>query len=117
PVRLHRTREEELVTVTKHAGRVRMKTGVRADGTIVARQVTAHFNTGAYADIGPRLIKNGGYGTAGPTEIPHVSIDSYAVYTNLPPAGAFRGYGISQAAWAYETQADMRAAERGPEPA
>ena len=116
PVRLALTREEEFVTITKHAVRIRMKTGVRTDGTIVARQVTAHFNTGAYADIGPRLIKNGGYGTAGPTDVPHVSIDSYAVYTNLPPAGAFRGYGISQAAWAYETQADIIAHELGLDP-
>ncbi len=116
PVRLALTREEEFVTITKHAVRVRMKTGLREDGTILAREVTAHFNTGAYADIGPRLIKNGGYGTAGPTEIPHVSIDSYAVYTNLPPAGAFRGYGISQAAWAYETQLDMIAHELGIDP-
>jgi CO/xanthine dehydrogenase Mo-binding subunit len=116
PVRLALAREEEFVTITKHAVRVRMKTGLRADGTIVAREVTAHFNTGAYADIGPRLIKNGGYGTAGPTDIPHVSIDSYAVYTNLPPAGAFRGYGISQAAWAYETQIDMIAHELGLDP-
>jgi CO/xanthine dehydrogenase Mo-binding subunit len=116
PVRLALAREEEFVTITKHAVRVRMKTGLRADGSIVAREVTAHFNTGAYADIGPRLIKNGGYGTAGPTDIPHVSIDSYAVYTNLPPAGAFRGYGISQAAWAYETQIDMIAHELGLDP-
>jgi CO/xanthine dehydrogenase Mo-binding subunit len=116
PVRLALTREEEFVTITKHGVRVQMRTGLREDGTIVAREVTAHFDTGAYADIGPRLIKNGGYGTAGPTDIPHVSIDSYAVYTNLPPAGAFRGYGISQAAWAYETQLDMIAHELGIDP-
>jgi CO/xanthine dehydrogenase Mo-binding subunit len=116
PVRLVLSREEEFVTITKHAVRIRMKTGLRADGTIVARKVTAHFNTGAYADIGPRLIKNGGYGTGGPTDIPNVWIDSYAVYTNLPPAGAFRGYGISQAAWAYETQADMIAERLGLDP-
>lgn len=116
PVRLVLSREEEFVTITKHAVRIRMKTGLRADGTIVARKVEAHFNTGAYADIGPRLIKNGGYGTGGPTDIPNVWIDSYAVYTNLPPAGAFRGYGISQAAWAYETQADMMAERLGMDP-
>jgi CO/xanthine dehydrogenase Mo-binding subunit len=116
PVRLHLSREEEFVTITKHAVRVRMKTGLKRDGTIVARQVTCHFNTGAYADIGPRLIKNGGYGTAGPSPIPNVWIDSYAVYTNLPPAGAFRGYGISQAAWAYETQIDMIADRLGMDP-
>jgi len=107
PVKLHLTREEEFVTITKHGVRIWMKTGLRRDGTIVARQSTCHFNTGAYADIGPRLIKNGGYGTGGPHRIPHVAVDSYAVYTNLPPAGAFRGYGINQAAWAYETQMDM----------
>ncbi len=116
PVKLVLSREEEFVTITKHAVRIRMKTGLRADGTIVARKMTCHFNTGAYADIGPRLIKNGGYGTAGPTDIPNVWIDSYAVYTNLPPAGAFRGYGISQAAWAYETQTDMIAERLGLDP-
>ncbi|MEA2622518.1 MAG: hypothetical protein QOH61_1428 [Chloroflexota bacterium] len=107
PVRLHLTREEEFVTVTKHGVSIRMKTGLSADGKILARQSTCHFNTGAYADIGPRLIKNGGYGTGGPHSIDNVWVDSYAIYTNLPPAGAFRGYGISQAAWAYETQMDM----------
>ena len=48
--------------------------------------------------------------------IPNVWVDSYAVYTNLPPAGAFRGYGISQAAWAYETQMDMIAERLGIDP-
>ena len=116
PVRLHLTREEEFVTVTKHGMQIQMKTGVRNDGTIVARKSTCLFNTGAYADIGPRLIKNGGYGTGGPHHIPNVWVDSYAVYTNLPPAGAFRGYGISQAAWAYETQMDMIAERLGWNP-
>jgi len=116
PVRLHLTREEEFVTITKHGVRVRLKTGLKKDGTIVARQSLCHFNTGAYADIGPRLIKNGGYGTAGPHRIPHVAVDSHAVYSNLPPAGAFRGYGINQAAWAYETQMDMIAERMGIDP-
>jgi CO/xanthine dehydrogenase Mo-binding subunit len=107
PVRLHLSREEEFVTITKHGVRIAMRTGVTRDGRITARQSTCHFNTGAYADIGPRLIKNGGYGTGGPHHIPNVSVDSYAVYTNIAPAGAFRGYGINQAAWAYETQMDM----------
>ena len=75
-----------------------MKTGLDADGTILARKSTCLFNTGAYADIGPRLIKNGGYGTGGPHYIDNVWVDSYAIYTNIVPAGAFRGYGISQAA-------------------
>jgi CO/xanthine dehydrogenase Mo-binding subunit len=116
PVKLHLTREEEFITITKHAMRIRMRTGLRHDGRIIARKSTCHFNTGSYADIGPRLIKNGGYGTGGPHAIPNVWVDSYAVYTNLPPAGAFRGYGISQAAWAYETQMDMIAERLGMDP-
>ena len=116
PVRLHLSREEEFVTVTKHGVDISMRTGVRSDGTILARATTCHFNTGAYAHIGPRLVKNGGFGTGGPHRIAHVSVDSYAVYTNTPPAGAFRGYGINQAAWAYETQMDMIAERLGIDP-
>ena len=116
PVRLHLSREEEFVTITKHAVVIKMKTGLMADGRIVARKSTCYFNTGAYADIGPRLIKNGGYATGGPHAIPNVWVDSYAVYTNHPPAGAFRGYGVSQAAWAYDTQLDMIAIRLGMDP-
>jgi CO/xanthine dehydrogenase Mo-binding subunit len=116
PVRLHLTREEEFVTVTKHAVTIKMKTGLTSDGRILARKSTCYFNTGAYADIGPRLIKNGGYATGGPHDIPNVWVDSYAVYTNVTPAGAYRGYGVSQAAWAYETQMDMIAERMGIDP-
>ncbi len=116
PVKLHLTREEEFVTITKHGVTVVMKTGVGKDMRLVARKATCYFNTGAYADIGPRLVKNGGFGMGGPYDIPNVWVDSYAVYTNRPPAGAFRGYGVSQAAWAYETQMDMIAERLGWDP-
>ncbi len=116
PVRLHLTREEEFLTITKHGVEIRMKTGLTSDGRIVARKSTCLFNTGAYADVGPRLIKNGGFGTGGPHSIPNVWVDSYAVYTNIVPAGAFRGYGITQAAWAYDSQLDMIAERLGLDP-
>lgn len=116
PVRLHLAREEEFITITKHGAAVTLTTGVKADGTIVARKSRCLFNTGAYADIGPRLIRNGGFATAGPHHIPNVAVDSYAVYTNLPPAGAFRGYGVAQAAWAYESQMDTIAERLGIDP-
>ena len=116
PVRLHLTREEEFLTITKHGMRIRMTTGLTRDGLILARKSICHFNTGAYADVGPRLIKNGGYGTGGPHFIPNVWVDSYAVYANIVPAGAFRGYGIPQAAWAYDTQMDMIAERLGMDP-
>ncbi len=116
PVKVELTREEEFVTNRKHQAFVKLRTGVLRDGTIVAREVQALFNAGAYTDISPRLIKNGGYGAVGPYRIPHVHVDSYAVYTNLPSAGAFRGYGVSQGAWAYESQMDIIARELGVDP-
>jgi CO/xanthine dehydrogenase Mo-binding subunit len=116
PVRLHLSREEEFVTITKHAADITLKTAVRADGSILARKSTCYYSTGAYADIGPRLIKNSGYATGGPHAISNMWVDSYALYTNVPPAGAFRGYGVSQAAWAYDSQLDLIAARLGLDP-
>ena len=116
PVRIALTREEDFLTASKHGCTVQLKTGVKRDGTLVAQEATCYFNAGAYADISPRLIKNGGYSTAGPYRIPHVKIDSYAVYTNTVPAGAFRGFGVSQGAWAYESQMDVIAEQLGIDP-
>jgi len=110
PVRLVLSREEVFYTITKHAAMIRMKTGVKNDGTLVARECEIHLDTGAYAEIGPRVAKKSGYTAAGPYKIPHLKIDSYSVYTNKPPAGAFRGFGVSQSAWAVESQMDIIAA-------
>ncbi|NIO06995.1 MAG: molybdopterin-dependent oxidoreductase [Deltaproteobacteria bacterium] len=107
PVRILLSREEVFVTVTKHAAVIRLKTGVKKDGTLVARECEMLFDTGAYAEIGPRVAMKSGYTAAGPYKIPHVKIDSLSVYTNKPPAGAFRGFGVSQSAWAHESQMDM----------
>ncbi len=93
-----------------------MKTGVMNDGTIVAREVETWWNGGAFADIGPRVTQKSGFTAAGPYDIEHVELDSVAVYTNLPPAGAFRGFGIPQLVWAYESQADIIARELGIDP-
>ncbi len=107
PVKLVLTREEGFYTITKHAVSVRLRTGVMRDGRIRARQCQVVWDTGAYADIGPRIVYKSGYTAAGPYRIPHVAIDSYCVYTNKPPAGALRGFGISQLVWAYESQMDI----------
>ncbi|MBI4526871.1 MAG: xanthine dehydrogenase family protein molybdopterin-binding subunit [Deltaproteobacteria bacterium] len=110
PVRLVLSREEVFVTITKHAAVIRMKTGVKNDGTLVARECEVWLDTGAYAEIGPRVAKKSGYTAAGPYRIPNLKIDSLSVYTNKPPAGAFRGFGVSQSAWAHESQMDIIAA-------
>jgi CO/xanthine dehydrogenase Mo-binding subunit len=110
PVRVVLSREEVFYTITKHAAVIRMRTGIKKDGTLVARECEIHLDTGAYAEIGPRVAKKSGYTAAGPYRIPNLKIDSYSVYTNKPPAGAFRGFGVSQSAWAVESQMDIIAA-------
>jgi CO/xanthine dehydrogenase Mo-binding subunit len=110
PVRVVLSREEAFYTITKHGASIRMKTGVKNDGTLVARECEIYLDTGAYAEIGPRVAKKSGYTAAGPYKIPNLKIDSYSIYTNKPPAGAFRGFGVSQSAWAVESQMDIIAA-------
>jgi CO/xanthine dehydrogenase Mo-binding subunit len=83
--------------------------GARSDGTLVAKRVDASIDTGAYADCGPGVAVKIGYSAVGPYRIPNVAVDSRCVYTNLPPAGAFRGFGATQAAWASERALDLLA--------
>lgn len=109
PVRLGLTVEEAFKSVRRAAARYRLKTGVRRDGTLVARECEVHFQLGAYADVGPRVVQKSGYTAGGPYRIPHLAIDTYAVYTNTVTSVAFRGYGVPQLAWAYESQMDMLA--------
>jgi CO/xanthine dehydrogenase Mo-binding subunit len=116
PVRIALTMEEQFVMTTRHAATVRLKTGVGSDGAIVARECDVTWNTGAYADIGPRVAQKTGFTAAGPYNIDHVSINSRCVYTNLPPAGALRGFGVPQVSWAYERHTDIIARELGIDP-
>jgi CO/xanthine dehydrogenase Mo-binding subunit len=113
PVQLVLTREEVFATAVRHAAVVRLRTGVRRDGTLVARQVEAIYDTGAYAHSGPITAKNGGVVAAGPYRIEHVDLTSHCVYTNKAPAGPFRGFGVAQVCWAYEQQMDDIAARLG----
>jgi CO/xanthine dehydrogenase Mo-binding subunit len=115
-VRIALRMEEQFVNLTRHATTTRLRTGVTRDGRIVARACDIWWNTGAYADIGPRVTQKTGMTAAGPYDIENVSINSYCVYTNLPPAGALRGFGVPQVVWAYESQADIIAAELGMDP-
>ena len=116
PVQLVLTREEVFATAVRHAAVVRLRTGVRRDGTLVARQVEAIYDTGAYAHSGPITAKNGAVVAAGPYRIEHVDLISHCVYTNKPPAGPFRGFGVAQVCWAYEQQMDDIAARLGIDP-
>ena len=116
PVKISLTMEEQFFTITKHASTFRIKSGVSQDGRIVARDCEVWWNGGAYADIGPRVTQKSGFTAPGPYDIENVAIDSYALYTNLPPAGALRGFGIPQLVWAYESHTDLIARELGIDP-
>ena len=107
PVKIALTMEEQFYTISKHPSTFRIKTGVDQNGRITARKCEVYWNGGAYADIGPRVTQKSGFTGSGPYDIDNVSIDSCALYTNLPPAGALRGFGIPQLVWAYESHTDM----------
>ena len=111
PVRLELTREEVFQTIGKHAARIWIKTGVKDDGTLVARQVDIVWNAGAYAVSSLRASRQGMVRAPGPYRIPHVHVDSRAYYTNTVPTGPFRGAMTSQVCWAYESQLDEIAAD------
>ncbi|MDQ6876408.1 MAG: xanthine dehydrogenase family protein molybdopterin-binding subunit [Candidatus Dormibacteraeota bacterium] len=109
PVRAVLTRAEEFVTVNRHPARFQIRLGAKRDGTFVAKSVDAWWDTGAYADCGPSVCTKGGYAAIGPYRIPHVTVESRCVYTNRPPAGAFRGYAATQGVWASERMTDLMA--------
>jgi CO/xanthine dehydrogenase Mo-binding subunit len=116
PVKIALTMEEQFYTLTKHPTTFRIKSGVRNDGRVVARHCEVLWNGGAYADIGPRVTQKSGFTAAGPYDIENVSIDSFELYTNRPPAGALRGFGIPQLVWAYECHTDLIARSLGIDP-
>lgn len=107
PVRLAQTVAESMLTIRRHSARVRVKTGVRRDGTILARESTIYLDTGAYADNGPRVAKRVATRIHGPYRIPNYQIDVYAVYTNTAPAGSMRSIGGPQAIFPLESHMDV----------
>jgi len=116
PVKLVLPRSEEWVTLNRHAATIELRLGARADGRLVAKEVSCYADTGAYADCGPGVAQKMGFAAPGPYRIPNVRVDSYCVYTNLPPNGAFRGYGQMQTAWASERAMDLLAEQLGLDP-
>jgi xanthine dehydrogenase molybdenum-binding subunit len=73
-------------------------------------------DTGAYASLGEKVMTRATTHSAGPYDIPHVRADCYAMYTNNPPAGAFRGFGVTQSAFAVESMMDKLAEELDLDP-
>ena len=106
PVRIVAQRADCFLLGVQHECKIKLKTGVKRDGTLVAVEAYCYYNSGAYGDTSPNLITRG-YAATGPYRVPNLHMDSYGVYTNTAPSAAFRGYGITQVAWAHETQMDI----------
>ena len=118
PVKLELSREETLsCTRVRHAINIKVKTAVRPDGRLVARQVAAVSNQGGYASHGHAIVANA-INNFRHTYHDEKSLqaDAYTVYTNIASGGAMRGYGIPQAAYAMESHMDDIARAIGMDP-
>ena len=106
-------REETFMTFIRPAYRNRMRTGVRKDGTIVARHNQFWVDVGGYAISGARSANNTLKVATGPYRIPNARVDCYAVYTNKPPSSPYRGLPTTQHTMSYEAQFDRIARDLG----
>ncbi len=117
PVRYVYNRQEEMqVSSTRSAETIRIKDGVMADGTIVARKVTGMADCGAYSRQTPYAITKFAANATGPYRIPNVWVDAYCVYTNRTPTSAMRGFGVTMGHFAIEVQMDKIAERCGIDP-
>ncbi|KAF0112552.1 MAG: xanthine dehydrogenase [Chlorobiaceae bacterium] len=124
PVRFEYTREEEFIASrSRHPMKLWMKTGVMADGTITANEMRVLTDTGAYGCHALTVTGNTGHkamalyvGDGKYRKAPNIRFYADVVYTNHPPAGAYRGYGVPQGYWAVERQMELIANELGLDP-
>ena len=117
PVKMIYDRAEDMVATTKrHPSRTRHKTGVTKDGKLVAMEVDFVVDGGAYCTLSPVVLSRGTIHAAGPYSCPNVRVHSKAVATNVPPHGAFRGFGAPQSIFALERQMDHVAQALGLSP-
>ncbi|MBK9781487.1 MAG: molybdopterin-dependent oxidoreductase [Anaerolineales bacterium] len=124
PVIYEYTREEEFIAArSRHPMRVKMKTGVKKDGTITANEMYALSDTGAYGCHALTVTGNTGHksmalyvGDGEYRKAPNIRFYADVVYTNTPPAGAFRGYGVPQGYWPLDRHLEKIARAMGFDP-
>ena len=115
-VQLAVTREEAFLLTTRHGARVHSEMICDEEGSILASSADIVYDTGAYADVGPRITAKSGMIAPGPYRVEHVAVRSRCVYTNKPSAGPFRGFGVPQLTFAHESLVDELAIARGEDP-
>ena len=117
PVRMIYDRHEDLAATTKrHPAIVTHRTGVKADGTLVAQDIEVVMDGGAYCTLTPVVLSRGALHAGGPYRCPNVRIRARATRTNTPPNGAFRGFGAPQTEFAAEIQLGRLAEALGLSP-
>jgi len=117
PVKMLYSRQESLLFHPKrHATIIRIKTGAKRDGTLMAVQAELYGDGGAYASLSDKVMTRATTHATGPYVVPNAKIDCYVMYTNNPPSGAFRGFGVTQAAFAVEQNMDLVAEAIGMDP-
>ncbi|RLT43942.1 MAG: aldehyde oxidoreductase [Chloroflexi bacterium] len=118
PVKILYSRSESLRFHPKrHATVIRVKTGAKQDGTLTAVQAELYGDSGAYASLGEKVMTRATTHATGPYVVANTKIDCYAMYTNNAPCGAFRGFGVTQSAFAVESNMDILAELLGMDPA
>ncbi|HYT52383.1 MAG TPA: xanthine dehydrogenase family protein molybdopterin-binding subunit [Gaiellaceae bacterium] len=116
PVRIQNRVDESMVTTRRHGMRCRMRTAMTKEGNLIAREVDCWFDTGAYADNGPRVTATGGDAAPGPYRWHAYRVDARCVYTNTAPAGSYRAFGATHLQWIGESQIDELARRAGLDP-
>src|SRR5262249_4525732 len=117
PVKIVYDREEDMAATTKrHPSRTRHRTGLDAEGKIVALDIDFAIDGGAYATLSQVVLSRGAIHAAGPYDVPNVRVEARALATNTPPHGAFRGFGAPQSLFALERHLDACARGAGPDP-
>ncbi len=117
PVKFVYDRAEEMqVSSPRAAERIYIKDGVANDGRILARKVTLYVDAGAYSRHTPYGVTKGAAHMPGPYTIPNVWVDAHCVYTNRTPSSAMRGFGVTIADFALESQMDRIAKAMGIDP-
>lgn len=117
PVKVTFSREEDLTASTVRVGSfMKLKTGVKKDGTLTARKADIVWDNGAYTNNAGGVAIRGAQTILGPYRIPSVALTSRLVYTNREPSGSYRGYGTTQVSWACESQMDVIAHRLGIDP-
>jgi len=110
PVKMLYTRQESLVFHPKrHATVIRIKTGAKRNGQLTAVQAELYGDGGAYASLSDKVLTRATTHATGPYIVSNAKIDCYAMYTNNPVSGAFRGFGVTQSAFAVEQTMDVLA--------